>query len=62
MVSTTKKVELIGNKEFMATALNPDYKTFIIYIATLNISFNASDKIHPLKSAQITHLKADKVL
>ena len=49
---------LIGKKEFVAAALDLEYKTFVIYIAALNL--NLGDEMHPLKRAQIAHLKVNK--
>ena len=46
-------------KGLVATALEPKHEAFIVHIAALNIDL--SDKIHPLKKAQITHRKANKV-
>ncbi len=43
---TIKKVELIGKKEFAAAVLDLNYKVFVVYIATLNISYNIGDKVH----------------
>lgn len=40
MFLTIKRVELIGKKEFIIAAFNPDYKAFVVYIATLNICSN----------------------
>ncbi len=57
---TTKRVEQIGKKEFATTALNPIHKTFIIYIAVLNISSDISDKVYPSRKDPIAYLKADK--
>lgn len=45
----TRRVELIGKKEFAIAALGPRYETFVIYVATLNISTNSSDKVHPFR-------------
>ncbi len=56
---TTRRVKLIGKKEFAATALNPEHKAFVVYVAALNA--DSSDEIHPSRRTQIAHLKADKV-
>ena len=56
----TKRVELIGKKEFAAAALDPDHGPFVIHVATLNISSDAGDKVHPSRKAQIAQLKADE--
>ena len=33
---TTKRVKLIGKKEFAATALDPEYETFVIHVASIS--------------------------
>ena len=55
---TTRQIELIEKKEFVAAALDLEYKTFIIYVAAHNVDFG--NKVHPSKRAQIAHLKADE--
>ena len=34
--ATTRRVKLVEKKEFAATALNPEHKTFIVYVTSLN--------------------------
>lgn len=60
-MSTIKRVKLIEKIEFIATVLNLNYEAFEVYITTLNISFNISNKIYPLKKAQIAYLKANNI-
>ncbi len=60
MLSTTKRVKLIGKKEYAAAALDSDHNAFVVHVATLNISFDANDEVHPSRRAQIAHLKADE--
>ncbi len=55
---TIRRVELIGKKEFVATALNPKYEAFVVYIAAL--SLDSGDEVLPSRKAQIAHLKVDK--
>ena len=43
---TTRRVELVGKKEFAAAALDPESETFVIHIASL--SSNASPSSSPL--------------
>ena len=43
---------------FIVTAVDPEYKAFIIHVAVLSI--NLGDKKHPLRKAQIAHLKVDE--
>ncbi len=56
--STTRRVELIGKKEFTVAALDSEHEAFIVHLAALNV--NPGDEIHPLRGAQIAHLKADE--
>lgn len=55
---TIRKVELIVKKMFRVAAFNPEYKTFVIYIAALSVDLGS--KVHLLKMAQIGHLKVDE--
>ncbi len=50
----------MGKKEYTITVVDPKYKAFIVYIATLNISSAIGDKVHLSIKAQIAHLKVDK--
>lgn len=61
MLFTIKRVKLIEKKKFIITTLNLDYKVFVVYIATFNISFDLDTKVFSLKKAQITYLKVDNV-
>ncbi len=55
---TTRQVELIKKKEFAAVALDPEHEAFIVHVAALSI--DSDNKVHPLRKAQIVHLKADE--
>ncbi len=57
---TTRRVELIGKKEFAAAALDPEHEAFVVHIAALSI--DTGDEVHPSRRAQIAHLKANKAL
>ncbi len=52
----TRQVELIGKKEFAATAFDPEHEVFVIHVATLSI--DSSDELRPSKKVQIAHRKA----
>ena len=39
-------------------ALDPKYKTYVIYVVALNINLN--NKVYPSKKTQIAHLKVNK--
>ena len=58
ILPTTKQVKLIGKKEFAIIAFNLQPKTFIVHVTTLSVDL--SDEVHPLKKAQMAHLKADE--
>ncbi len=60
VLPTTRRVELIGKKEFAAAALDLEYEAFIVHVAALSIDLG--DKVHPSRRAQIAHLKADEAL
>lgn len=50
----------IGKKEFAVQVFDLDYKVIIVYITTLNISFDIKNIVYSLQKAEITHLKVDK--
>ena len=54
---TTKRVELINKKEFAKTALDEKSETFVIYVASPNLT----PGIHPDRVAQIAFLFAEEV-
>ena len=61
--STTRRIELVGKKEFAAIALDPESETFIIYVASL--SSDASPNSSPLniylfRRPQISDLIAEE--
>ncbi len=60
VLPTIRRVELIGKKEFAATALDPEHEAFVVHIAALSV--DSGDKVHPSRRAQIAQLKADEAL
>ncbi len=60
VLPTTRRVELIGKKEFATAALDPEHKTFVVHVAALSV--DSGDEMYPSKKAQIAHLKADEAL
>lgn len=50
----------MGKKKFIATALDPKYKAFVVHVTIFNI--DSGDEMDPLKKAQIAHLKVNKAL
>ncbi len=55
---TTRQIELIKKKEFAAAVLDLKYEAFVVHITIFSV--NSGDKVHPLRRAQIAHLKVDK--
>ena len=63
VLSTTRRIELVGKKEFAAVVLDPKYETYIVHIACLSstplvMSFN----VHLSQKPQISGLVAKKAL
>ncbi len=58
VLPTTRRVELIGKKEFVAVALDPEHEAFVVHVAALSV--DSGDKVHPSRRAQIAHLKVDE--
>ncbi len=58
VLPTTRRVELIGKKEFVAAALDPEHDAFVVHVAALSI--DSGDEVHPSRRAQIAHLKANE--
>ena len=54
---TIKQAELIDKKEFAKAALNENFKTFFVYVASLDVV----PGIHPDKKAQIASLLSEEV-
>ena len=61
---TTKRIELVGKKEFAVAALDLEYETFVIHVASLfNASFSSillNANIYPFCKPQIADLIAGK--
>ncbi len=58
VLPTTRRVELIGKKEFATAVLDPEHKAFVVHVVALSVDL--ADEVHPSKRAQIAHLKADE--
>ena len=54
---TTKRVELINKKEFAKVALDKNSKSFVVYVASLNLA----PRIEPDREAQIAFLLTKEV-
>ena len=60
ILSTIKRVKSTKKKKFLVIAFNSDYMTFIVYLATFNISSDFDVEVYTLKKAQIIYSKVDK--
>lgn len=50
----------MGKKKFTAAVLDPKHKAFVVYVTIFNV--DSGDEVHPLRKAQIAHLKVNKAL
>ena len=55
----TRRVEIIGKKEFTAAALNEEDKTFVLHMAALSV---VDSSVHPFRQAQISSLDVKEVI
>ncbi len=58
VLPTTRRVKLIGKKEFAVAALDSEHEAFVVHVAALSV--DSDDEMHPSKRAQIAHLKVDE--
>ena len=61
-LSTTRRVELVGKKEFAAIALDPESETFVVHVASLSSDGLPSSSpldVHPSRRPQISGLNAE---
>ena len=67
VLPTTRRIELVGKKEFAAAALDLKYETYIVYVASLSSTSLASLgspplDVHPSQRPQISGLIAKEAL
>ena len=55
---TTRRVKLVGKKEFIAAALDPEHETYVVHVASLRSTPLASLDIHSFQEPQISSLIA----
>ena len=62
---TTRRVKLVGKKEFAAAALDPEYETYIVHVGLISSNASLSSSIsqlelnvHPFRRSQISGLIA----
>ena len=60
VLPTTKRVQLVGKKEFAAAALNPEHETYVVHVASIRSTPLASLNVHPSREPQIFGLIAEK--
>ena len=59
-LSTTRRIELVGKKEFAAATLNPEHRNYVIYVASLSSTLLPFLNIYPSRRPQISGLIAEK--
>ena len=61
--STTRRIELVGKKEFAATALDLEYETYIVHVRSVSLNALPSSStldVYPSRRPQIFSLIAKK--
>ena len=59
---TTRRVKLVGKKEFAAAALDPEHETYVVHVASLHSIPLASLDIHLFQRPQISGLITEEAL
>ena len=64
---TTRRIELMGKKEFAAAALDPEYETYVVYVESVSSDTSPSSSasqleldVHPSRRPQISGLIAEE--
>ena len=60
---TTRRVELVGKKKFVAVALDPEYETYVVYVGSISSDALPSSSplgVHPSCRSQISGLIAEE--
>ena len=57
---TTRRVELVGKKEFEAATLDPEHKSYVVYIGSVSSDASPSSllDVHPSRRPQVSGLIA----
>ena len=56
---TTRRVELVGKKEFAAAALDPEHETYVVHVGSVSSNASPSSSpldVHPSRKPQISGL------
>ena len=62
VLPTTRRVELVGKKEFAAAALDPEHETYVVHVASFRSTPLVSLDVHPFRRPQISSLIAEEAL
>ena len=60
---TTRRVELVGKKEFAAAALDPEHETYVVHVGSVRSDASPSSSpldVHPSRRPQISGLIAEE--
>ena len=64
-LSTTRRIELVGKKEFAAVALDSEHETYVVHVGSVSsdaLLSSFSLDVHPSRRPQISGLIAEKAL
>ena len=56
MLPTTRHVKLVGKKEFVAVALDPEHEAYVVHVASLRSTPLTSLNVHSFREPQISDL------
>ena len=64
VLPTTRRVELVGKKEFAAAALDPEHETYVVHVGSVssNVSPSSLLNVHPSRRPQVSGLIAEEAL
>ena len=63
---TTRRIELVGKKDFVAAAFDPEHKTYVVYVASLSSTSLASLRsilldVYPFQKSQVSGIIVEDV-
>ena len=53
---TTRRIELVGKKEFAAAVLNPEHETYVVHVTSFSSISLVTLNVHPSRRPQISGL------
>ena len=62
VLPTTRRIKLVGKKEFAAAALNLEHETSIVHVASLSSNLLVTFNVHPSRRPRISGLIIEEAL